>query len=63
MGDLIQSIAGLVIRHGLGLIAGGLLARYGLAVDASQLDAIAGGSVAAGVVGWSVMQKLRARKA
>lgn len=60
MNQLIQPIAGLLIRHGLTVASGVLLARYGIAVDASAMDAIAGTAVLG--IGLSIAQKLQAAR-
>ena len=56
-----QTLIGLLVRHGLGLAAGALLADGTLSAD--QVNTIGGAITGLVVIGWSVWQKKRAAKA
>ncbi len=57
-----SALGGAVARIGL-LLLGPELARRGLAVDSSTLEAMAGAAVTIGAAGWSIWQKYQAAKA
>ncbi len=56
-----QTLIGLLVRHGLGLAAGALLADGTLSAD--QVNTIGGAITGLVVIAWSVWQKKRAVKA
>jgi len=55
------TVIGLLVRHGLGIAAGALLADGTLTAD--QVNTIGGAITGLLVIGWSVWQKKRAAKA
>jgi hypothetical protein len=56
-----QTLIGILVRHGLGLVAGALLRDGTLSAD--QVNFIGGAITGFVVIGWSVWQKKRAAKA
>lgn len=61
MTDQLTSIIGGLVRHGLGIAAGGFVANG--TITGSQVEIIGGAITSVIVVIWSVLQKKRAAKA
>lgn len=61
MNDQLTSIIGGLVRHGLGIAAGGAVANG--TVTGSQIEVIGGAITSVLVVVWSIWQKKRAAKA
>lgn len=55
-----DAIIGLLVRHGLGLVAGGLIADGTITAD--NVNTAGGAITALIVVGWSIWQKKRAAR-
>lgn len=61
MNDQLTSIIGGLVRHGLGIAAGGAVANGTL--TGSQVEVVGGAITSILVVAWSIWQKKRAAKA